>query len=80
VVESLRKREGRQINSPREVGGYPVIKGGELPVDSDNDGMPDEWEIKKALDPHDAADATQDQDRDGYTNIEEYLHGLAARS
>jgi hypothetical protein len=42
--------------------------------------MPDEWEKKRALDPHDAADATQDQDRDGYTNIEEYLHGLTARS
>jgi pectate lyase len=80
VAESVRKKEGRQINSPLEVGGYPAIKGGEPPVDSDHDGMPDDWEKKRALDPQDAADAAQDQDRDGYTNIEEYLHGLAARS
>jgi len=34
--------------------------------DSDNDGMPDWWEIDFGLDPFDAADAALDSDMDGY--------------
>ena len=37
--------------------------------------MPDEWELKFKLNPQDAADAAQDKDKDGYTNVEEYLNG-----
>jgi pectate lyase len=77
VVESLRRKKGRLINSPMEAGGYPAIKGGKPPVDSDHDGMPDEWEIKRALDPHNASDAAKDRNGEGYTNIEEYLHSLS---
>ena len=44
-------------------------------MDSDNDGMPDEWELKFKLNPQDAADGAQDKDKDGYTNVEEYLNG-----
>jgi pectate lyase len=43
--------------------------------DSDGDGMPDEWEIKYGLDPHDPADANGDLNGSGYTNIEEYING-----
>ena len=42
-------------------------------TDSDNDGMPDEWETARGLNPSVAED-TGDDDGDGYTNIEEYLH------
>jgi pectate lyase len=45
------------------------------PVDSDHDGMPDEWEKKYGLDPNDPSDAAKDLDGDGYTNLEEYLNG-----
>jgi hypothetical protein len=41
----------------------------------DRDGMPDEWETRYGLDPHDASDANADTDDDGYTSIEEYLNG-----
>ena len=34
--------------------------------DSDNDGMPDWWEIDYGLDPFDAADAALDFDMDGH--------------
>jgi hypothetical protein len=37
--------------------------------------MPDAWETRYALNPHDAADAAADQNGDGYTNIEEFLNG-----
>ena len=39
--------------------------------------MPDDWEQKNGLEPKDPSDAAKDQDADGYTNIEEYLHSLA---
>jgi pectate lyase len=43
------------------------------PADSDGDGMPDDWESARGLDP-DRADDAEDDDGDGYTNIEAYLH------
>lgn len=42
--------------------------------DSDLDGMPDEWELKYGLNPN-ADDALQDDDADGFTNLEEYQAG-----
>jgi pectate lyase len=77
VIENLRNQKGRMINSPSEVGGYPAMKSGEPPLDSDHDGMPDDWEKTMGLNPRDGTDASADHDGDGYTNIEEYLHGLA---
>ncbi len=41
-------------------------------VDSDGDGLPDQWEQTYGLNPQDAADADADKDGDGFTNIEEY--------
>ncbi|HXG08177.1 MAG TPA: hypothetical protein VNK04_00135 [Gemmataceae bacterium] len=63
------------IDTPADVGGWPEYRSGPVPADSDHDGMPDEWEKKYGLNPNDPADANQDRDRDGYTNIEEYLNG-----
>ena len=40
-----------------------------------NDGMPDWWEILHGLDPFDPADAGEDPDGDGVTNLEEFLAG-----
>ncbi len=47
--------------------------------DSDNDGMPDEWETLNGLNPNDASDAslyTLDTEKQWYTNIEVYLSSL----
>ena len=63
------------ITTPSDVGGWPNLQGGPAPVDSDHDGMPDDWEDKYGLDPSGASDTSQDKDGDGYTNIEEYLNG-----
>ena len=43
------------------------------PPDTDSDGMPDSWETDNELDPFDPADASQDADNDGWTNLQEYL-------
>ncbi len=40
--------------------------------DSDNDGIPNEWEQKYGLDWTNAKDAEEDPDNDGFTNLEEY--------
>lgn len=63
------------IDNIEQVGGYPEYKG-EPYLDSDNDGMPDLWEEKYGLDPHNAADANGDINGDGYTNIEKFINGI----
>jgi hypothetical protein len=65
------------ITDPVQVGGYPEYKGTAY-KDSDNDGMPDDWEKKNGLNPNNPADASQTaKDKNGYTNIEEYLSSVA---
>jgi hypothetical protein len=63
------------ITDVSQVGGYPEYKGTPY-KDADNDGMPDAWEKKVGLNPNNAADASQDRNKDGYTNIEEYLNSV----
>ncbi len=46
-------------------------------ADTDRDGMPDDWESARGLDPADPTDASADRNGDGYTNIEEYLNELS---
>ncbi|MBP7051750.1 MAG: polysaccharide lyase [Phycisphaerae bacterium] len=69
------------INDPREVGGYPdyAFSPGDVPADSDHDGMPDEWEKTHQLSPAEPTDGNLDSDQDGYTNVEEYLNGTNPR-
>jgi len=43
-----------------------------LPLDTDRDGMPDEWELTYGLNPNDDSDASGHLDTDGLTNVEEY--------
>ncbi|MFT3789404.1 MAG: hypothetical protein QM770_25025 [Tepidisphaeraceae bacterium] len=52
----------------------PVASGAKPIVDTDGDGMPDDWERAHGLNPNDPADANTDLDRDGYTNVEEFLY------
>ncbi len=43
-------------------------------LDRDGDGITDDWEMKYGLDRHAAADALDDPDGDGFTNLEEFNH------
>lgn len=67
------------ITDPAQMGGYPEYKGTPY-KDSDNDGMPDEWEIANGLNPNDPSDANGDCNGDGYTNIEKYINGINTRT
>ena len=67
------------ITDPAQMGGYPEYKG-EPYKDSDNDGMPDEWEIANGLNPNDPSDANKDCTGDGYTNIEKYINGISTKT
>jgi hypothetical protein len=78
LVQDVRDRTHRMIDSQEEVGGWPELKSMPAPSDRDGDGMPDEWEIDRRLDPNDNADGNRDRDNDGYTNLEEYLNSLVA--
>jgi pectate lyase len=76
IVEEVRQRKGSIIDSQEQVGGWPALKSQVAPVDSDDDGMPDSWERQHGLNPHDPADGATDKDKDGYTNLEEYLNSI----
>lgn len=78
LVQHVRTRAGRLIDSQKEVGGWPQLPAGTAPVDTDQDGLPDEWEKAHGLDPRNPADAVA-VGASGYTRLEEYLHELAAR-
>ena len=47
--------------------------------DSDNDGLPDAWEIDHGFNPYDAADAALDTDNDLLSNLDEYTSGTDPR-
>jgi len=62
------------ITEIAQVGGYPEYKGSPY-KDSDNDGMPDAYEVKNGLNPKDASDAAKIT-KSGYSNIEVYLNSV----
>lgn len=43
-------------------------------IDSDGDGLPDQWEIDHGLDPNDPNDAAEDPDEDGLDNLDEHKY------
>ncbi len=49
-------------------------------TDTDNDGMPDDWELARGLNPKDASDTKGDYCGQGYTNIEYYINDLTVDS
>ena len=65
------------IDTPSAVGGWPVYNTAAAPVDTDSDGMPDEWEKKNKLDLNDPGDRNM-IGKDGYTKLEEYLNSLVS--
>lgn len=77
VVAQVENQTGRSIDSQDEVGGWPTTPVvGPVPADLDRDGMADEWERRRGLDPEDPEDRNGHRLRAAYTNLEVYLHQL----
>jgi hypothetical protein len=64
------------IDSQNDVGGYPAYRSTTAPADTDHDGMPDQWEKKNHLNPHDASDRNRYTLNRDYTNLEVYLNSI----
>jgi len=76
IVALVQTRGGVLIDSQAEVGGWPELAPGTPWVDGDGDGLPDDWERTRGLDPADPADGARDADGDGYTALEDWLNSL----
>jgi hypothetical protein len=63
------------IDNVFQVGGWPQYRTLAAPKDSDEDGMPDEWEKINGLNNNDASDRNK-IGADGYTMLEKYLNEL----
>ncbi len=74
IVAEVLAASGRIIDSQHEVGGWPSYAATPPLPDSDHDAMPDAWEKRYGFNPKDASDGPKDADRDGYTNVEEFLN------
>ncbi len=77
VLEAIEKYGIQQVDYDLYYPG-PVLE--KEIIDSDNDGMPDEWELKRGLDPNNAGDATEDYLGQGYNNIEYYINDLTVNA
>ncbi len=85
LVSQVQSQTGILIQSEQDLvslgvgdSGYGTLPSATRPAgfDTDRDGMPDAWETANGLNPNDATDRNGDADRDGYTNLEEYLNSL----
>lgn len=70
---------GGLIDTPADVGGWPEYKGTkDFSLDTDKDGMPNEWETLHGLDPEDPKDARATTLSKPYLNLEVYLNDIVA--
>jgi len=75
IVGDVRDGTGKIIRNENELGAWPAYKNGEAPLDSDGDGIPDDWERAHGLNPNDPDDANR-INADGCTNLEHWLNSL----
>ena len=74
-VDDVKNGTGEWVNTPRDL---PPHTEGVANVDSDDDGMPDDYEgLYSFLNKKDSLDGNLDEDGDGITNVEEFLFGMS---
>lgn len=89
IVREVKNGTGRTVNKIANDGGLPELMSAPAPVDTDGDGMPDEWELAHGLNPNDNGldsagnkipsnpnGSFGDINGNGYTNIEDYINAL----
>jgi pectate lyase len=72
VVTNFLSCSGSIIDSPSQVGGWPVLSASAPYADADGNGIDDIWQKSRNI-----TNANADADADGYTNLEEFLNELA---
>jgi pectate lyase len=87
IVKDVMNRTGKLIDvqggyphgTPysETIDAWPALQSSTPPKDTDQDGMPDEWERKRKLNPSDKADAVAFSLNKQFTNVEVYLNELA---
>jgi hypothetical protein len=86
IIQDVVNRTGRLIDVQggyphgteyeKTMNAWPFLNPGTASMDTDQDGMPDDWEKKNRLDPVNPDDASGYSISKGYTNIEVYLNSL----
>ena len=61
------------IDTQGDVGGWPTLKAAKQTLDTDYDGIPDEWETQFGLNPNDPNDARAITLVTGHTNLDVYM-------
>jgi len=79
AVNDTKNGTGQKIDSQNQVGGWPYMNGGAAPADTDNDGIPDQWEKGRGLNPGNASDGNAIAPS-GYTWVEEYINSFFTTS
>lgn len=79
VIADFTKGTGAYKDNVSYPGDFPTFSTPSPATDNDSDGMADSWETSQGLDTT-INDSRLDKDKDGYTNIEEYLHYLSTKS
>ncbi|GAB3015867.1 pectate lyase [Niabella terrae] len=89
IIGEVQQRKGRFIDvqgghphgTPyaQTVNAWPRLASAAPAPDSDQDGMPDDWEKTRGLDPHSDKDVTLYTLDRNYTNIEIYINSLVAQ-
>jgi Pectinesterase/MBG domain/Immunoglobulin domain len=75
IISEVKSEGGTHIDSPNQVGGFPMLESLPAPADSDQDGITDEWESNHGLNPADPADARTIRSS-GFSNLERYLNDI----
>ena len=86
IINEVKQRGGRFVDVQggyphgtayeATVNAWPALRSVPAAPDKDQDGIPDAWETKHALNPADASDASAYKLDKEYTNIEVYLNEL----
>jgi hypothetical protein len=86
IIRNVKERSGAIIDvqggyphgTPYEqtYNAWPFLRSLAASTDTDNDGMPDDWEKKNGLDPKNSKDASAAGKHSFYTNIELYINSL----
>jgi len=82
VIEDVKKGtatiENGIIDLVGQAGGWPELLTYDIPLDTDSDGMPDEWETSQGLNLNDPEDRNYLAGGEVYTNLERYINILAS--